>query len=113
MNDSLSLSGHFRFYVKTGSLNRKCLKNPFFSDAKQDGPVVDQQEQQSKFDEPEFQSVQTVACKTCDRHFTLERIEKHEAICTQRRAKKVYDIVQMRVKGTEAEKLIKEGKVSS
>lgn len=54
-------------------------------------------------------SVQTVPCSKCDRSFALERIKKHEEICTSIKPRKVYDIVQMRVKGTESEKLVKEG----
>lgn len=54
-------------------------------------------------------AVQTVPCSKCERHFTLERIQKHEDICTNTKSRKVYDIVKMRVKGTEAEKLVAEG----
>ena len=54
-------------------------------------------------------SLQTVPCSKCDRSFTLERVRKHEAICNNIKARKVYDIVKMRVKGTETEKLVKEG----
>ena len=54
-------------------------------------------------------SLQTVSCSKCDRSFTLERIRKHESICNNIKKRKVYDIVKMRVKGTETEKLVKEG----
>ena len=55
-------------------------------------------------------SIQTVPCSKCERNFLLERIKKHEEICTSIKPRKVYDIVNMRVKGTESEKLVKEGK---
>ena len=55
-------------------------------------------------------SVQTVPCAKCNRNFTLERIQTHEQVCNKTKERKVYDIVQMRVKGTESEKLVKSGK---
>ena len=57
-------------------------------------------------------SVQTVKCSKCDRPFTLERIQKHEQICNKVKERKAYDIVQMRVKGTDTEALVKAGKKS-
>jgi len=55
-------------------------------------------------------SLQTVKCSKCDRSFTIERIKKHEEICNNVKERKVYDIVQMRVKGTDTEALVKAGK---
>ena len=54
--------------------------------------------------------LQTVPCSKCNRNFTLERIQTHEEVCQKAKNRKVYDIVQMRVKGTESEKLVKSGK---
>ena len=79
---------------------------PFRSDS----PVIKLNEKSIDIPDKETNvSLQTVPCSKCDRSFTLERIQKHEEICTSIKPRKVYDIVKMRVKGTESEKLVKEG----
>ena len=79
---------------------------PFRSDS----PVIKLNEKSVDIPDKETNvSLQTVPCSKCDRSFTLERIQKHEEICTSIKPRKVYDIVKMRVKGTESEKLVKEG----
>ena len=79
---------------------------PFRSDS----PVIKIEEKSPNIPDKETNvSLQTVPCSKCDRSFTLERIQKHEEICTSIKPRKVYDIVKMRVKGTESEKLVKEG----
>ena len=57
-------------------------------------------------------SLQTVKCEKCDRPFTIERIKKHEEICNNVKERKAYDIVKMRVKGTDTEALVKAGKTN-
>ena len=52
-----------------------------------------------------------VACSNCGRKFLEERIETHVKICTSAKHREVYDIAQRRVVGTEAEELLKAGKL--
>ena len=52
-----------------------------------------------------------VDCRICGRHFAPDRVAKHETICQKsaNSKRKVFDILQQRVKGTEAEKYYKKG----
>ena len=80
-------------------------------DFRSDSPAITTKEQIIS-DRDANVSVQTVKCSKCDRPFTLERIQKHEQICNKVKERKAYDIVQMRVKGTDTEALVKAGKNS-
>ena len=80
-------------------------------DFRSDSPAITTKEQIIS-DRDANVSVQTVKCSKCDRPFTLERIQKHEQICNKVKERKAYDIVQMRVKGTDTEALVKAGKKS-
>ncbi|XP_037827958.1 bromodomain-containing protein DDB_G0270170 isoform X1 [Lucilia sericata] len=55
------------------------------------------------------------ACQYCQRNFNEDRLAKHEDVCKKMTTKKrkIFDASKHRVKGTEAEKYIKKGKVSS
>ncbi|KAI8123149.1 Zinc finger C2HC domain-containing protein 1C [Lucilia cuprina] len=55
------------------------------------------------------------ACQYCQRNFNEDRLDKHENVCKKMTTKKrkIFDASKHRVKGTEAEKYIKKGKVSS
>lgn len=52
-----------------------------------------------------------VDCRTCGRHFAPDRVAKHESICQKsaNSKRKVFNILEQRVKGTEAEKYVKKG----
>ena len=52
-----------------------------------------------------------VKCSNCGRGFAKERIDKHIQICTNHKERKIYDIAQARVEGTEAGELYKAGKI--
>lgn len=71
--------------------------NPVNLDEAEDGQQVD--------------SVQTVPCSVCNRHFSVDRIQTHAAICSNTKERKVYDVAKMRVQGTEAEELVKNGRL--
>ena len=75
-----------------------------------DSPIIETKTEIEIPDKETNVSVQTVPCSKCERNFAIERIQKHEEICTSIKPRKVYDIVKMRVKGTETEDLIKAGK---
>jgi len=79
-------------------------------DFRSDSPAIITKEQIIS-DKDANVSLQTVKCSKCDRSFTIERIQKHEEICNKVKERKVYDIVEMRVKGTDTEALVKAGKV--
>ena len=78
-------------------------------DFRSDSPAIITKEQIIS-DKDANVSLQTVKCSKCDRSFTIERIQKHEEICNKVKERKVYDIVEMRVKGTDTEALVKAGK---
>lgn len=48
------------------------------------------------------------ACRICGRHFNTDRIDLHQGICAKaaKKKRKVFDPVQHRLRGTEAESLI-------
>ena len=52
-----------------------------------------------------------VPCSNCNRKFAQERIEVHTKICTNSKHREVYDVAMARVAGTEAEELVKAGKL--
>jgi len=55
-----------------------------------------------------------VPCKVCSRSFAADRIAKHVVVCDQinTKTRQPYDVAGMRVAGTEAEELVKAGKVT-
>jgi len=75
-------------------------------DFRSDSPAIITKEQVIS-DKDANISLQTVKCSKCDRSFTIERIQKHEEICNKVKERKAYDIVKMRVKGTDTEALVK------
>lgn len=48
----------------------------------------------------EFANVETTPCQICGRHFAVERIDKHSAICAGIKPRPVFDPKKMRAKGT-------------
>lgn len=52
------------------------------------------------------------ACSKCGRKFAVDRIKTHENICSHTKERKPYDVAMMRVLGTDAEDLVKNGKHS-
>ena len=55
--------------------------------------------------------IKLVPCGICGRGFTKDRIKKHNSICAKQKPRKVYDITQKRVAGTDAGELVKAGKI--
>ena len=82
--------------------------NIILEERRSDSPIIKVNNEKTKIEENVV--LQTVPCSKCNRNFTLERIQTHEEVCQKAKNRKVYDIVQMRVKGTESEKLVKSGK---
>ena len=62
-------------------------------------------------DYPSKPNGELVKCSNCGRGFAKERIDKHIQICTNHKERKIYDIAQARVEGTEAGELYKAGKI--
>lgn len=50
-----------------------------------------------------------VPCKVCGRGFTKDRIQTHVDICKKQKTRKVYNIAEKRIEGTDAEELMKSG----
>ena len=84
--------------------------NIILEERRSDSPIIKVNNNNDKTKIEENIVLQTVPCSKCNRNFTLERIQTHEEVCQKAKNRKVYDIVQMRVKGTESEKLVKSGK---
>ena len=53
--------------------------------------------------------VEVVPCTICGRKFAVDRIQTHANICSHTKERKPYDVAMMRVAGTEAEELVKNG----
>ena len=57
-------------------------------------------------------NVKMVACDNCGRKFAEDRVDTHFNICVNQRERKIYNIAEKRVQGTEAEELLKSGEVT-
>jgi hypothetical protein len=53
--------------------------------------------------------VEVVPCTICGRKFAVDRIQTHANICSHQKERKPYDVAMMRVSGTEAEELVRNG----
>ena len=54
--------------------------------------------------------MQVVPCTICGRKFAVDRIQTHANICSHQKERKPYDVAMMRVAGTEAEEMVRNGK---
>jgi hypothetical protein len=75
-----------------------------------DSPVLPERNKDFQIDE-EGRLVEVVPCKKCGRKFAVDRIETHAKICTNAKDRQPYDVAMMRVAGTDAEELVKNGKI--
>ncbi len=60
-------------------------------------------------DIPENGTVELVPCSICGRKFAADRIQTHASICGNHKERKVFNPAVQRVKGTDAEEMLKTG----
>ena len=71
-------------------------------------PVLPARNTDFQVDE-EGRTVEMAPCSKCGRKFAVDRIKTHENICSHTKERKPYDVAMMRVLGTDAEDLVKNG----